>query len=115
MTFHDGLVVSFDNENEKTITDKSDFKKFQIYSSRKSGDSPHLKIWWTLDDTSGYDSTNAFADSYIQSDLGDDNFGSSSELVTGWQDTAEKQTLVRFEIESKSYFLNTILFKLRFF
>jgi hypothetical protein len=73
--------------------------QFQTYSSRESGDSPYLKIWWTLDDTSGYDSTNAFADSYIQSDLGDDNFGSSSELVTGWQDTTEKQTLVRFEIE----------------
>ncbi len=73
--------------------------QFQTYSSRESGDSPHLKIWWTLDDTSGYDSTNAFADTYIQSDLGDDNFGSSNELATGWQDTTEKQTLVRFEIE----------------
>ncbi|MGB5849033.1 MAG: DNRLRE domain-containing protein [Ignavibacteriaceae bacterium] len=73
--------------------------QFQTYSSRESGDSPYLMIWWTLDDTSGYDSTSAFADSYIQSDQGDDNFGSSSELFTGWQDTAERQTLVEFEIE----------------
>lgn len=85
--------------NYGTLLKEESPGQFQTYSSRESGDSPHLKIWWTLDDTSGYDSTNAFADTYIQSDLGDDNFGSSNELATGWQDTTEKQTLVRFEIE----------------
>jgi len=71
----------------------------QFYSSRESGFGPYLKVWWTLNGTSGYDSTNAFADSYIQSDSGDVNFGNSLELATGWQDTIETQSMVNFEIE----------------
>ena len=71
----------------------------QTYSSKESGDSPYLMIWWTLEDSSGYDSTGAFEDSYIQSDEGDNNFGNSNELFTGWQDTTDRQTLVKFEIE----------------
>jgi hypothetical protein len=71
----------------------------QSYSSKEGSDSPYLKVWWTLNDSSGYDSTDAFADSYIQSDSGDINFGSSMELMTGWQDTIETQTLVSFEFE----------------
>ena len=71
----------------------------QFYNSRETGFGPYLKVWWTLDGTSGYDSTNAFADSYIQSDSGDVNFGNSLELATGWQDTVEKQSMVKFEIE----------------
>jgi hypothetical protein len=71
----------------------------QFYSSRESGFGPYLKVWWTLNGTNGFDSTNAFADSYIQSDSGDVNFGNSLELATGWQDTIETQTLVNFEIE----------------
>lgn len=71
----------------------------QYYDSRETGFGPYLKVWWTLDGNSGYDSTNALADSYVQSDSGDVNFGNSLQLVTGWQDTVEKQTLVKFEIE----------------
>jgi hypothetical protein len=71
----------------------------QIYSSKEGNDSPYLIIWWTLNDLSGYDSTGAFADSYIQSDSGDINFGDAMELLTGWQDTVETQTLIAFEIE----------------
>jgi len=71
----------------------------QVYSSKESGDSPFLKIWWTLNGSNGYDSTGAFADTYIQSDSGDVNFGDAMELITGWMDTVETQTLVTFEIE----------------
>jgi len=65
--------------------------------------SPYLKIYWTLNGSSGYDSTDALADTYIRSDQGDSNFGNSNELITGWQDTVEVQTLVRFEIEQIIY------------
>ena len=61
--------------------------------------SPYLKVWWSLNGTYGYDSTAAFSDTYIQSDSGDVNFGNSMELITGWQDTVEIQSLVGFEIE----------------
>ena len=71
----------------------------QTYSSKEGSDSPYLMIWWSLNGLSGYDSTGAFADSYIQSDSGDVNFGDAMVLVTGWQDTVETQTLVAFEIE----------------
>ncbi len=71
----------------------------QIYSSKEGSDSPFLMIWWSLNGSSGYDSTGAFADSYIQSDSGDVNFGDAMELVTGWQDTVETQTLIAFEID----------------
>jgi hypothetical protein len=71
----------------------------QIFSSRESGISPYLKVWWSINGTYGYDSSAAFSDSYIQSDSGDVNFGSSTELLAGWQDTVETQTLVGFEIE----------------
>jgi hypothetical protein len=71
----------------------------QYYNSKETGFGPYLKVWWTSNNTSGYDSTSAFADSYIQSDSGDVNFGNSLELATGWQDTVEQQSLVRFEIE----------------
>jgi hypothetical protein len=72
---------------------------FQFFSSRESSDVPYLIIWWSLNDTSGYDSTDAFADTYIKSDSVDTNFGGSMNLVSGWQDTFEAQTLIRFEIE----------------
>jgi hypothetical protein len=72
---------------------------FQTFSSKEGSDSPFLKVWYTLNGSSEYDSTDVFADSYIQSDSGDVNFGNSMELVTGWQDTVEAQTLVSFEIE----------------
>ena len=71
----------------------------QSYTSRESGMSPYLKIWWTLNGSSGFDSTEAFADAFINSDSGNTNFGDSLELITGWQDTTGYQTLVRFEIE----------------
>jgi len=71
----------------------------QLYSSKEGSDTPFLMIWWSLNGSSGYDSTGAFADSYIQSDSGDVNFGDAMELVTGWQDTVETQTLINFEIE----------------
>ena len=72
---------------------------FQTFSSKEGSDSPYLKVWYTLNGSSEYDSTDAFADSYIQLDSGDVNFGDAMELVTGWQDTVETQTLVSFEIE----------------
>ena len=72
----------------------------QNYTSREAGSSPYLIVWWTLNDTiTGYDSTDAMADSYIQSNEGDTNFGSATDLITGWQDTVEYQSLVKFEIE----------------
>ena len=72
---------------------------FQTYSSKEGSDGPFLKVWWTLNGSAGYDSTGAFADSYIQSDSGDVNFGDEMELKTGWMDTVETQSLVNFEIE----------------
>jgi hypothetical protein len=73
--------------------------QIQIFSSRESGMSPYLKVWWSLNGTYGYDSTAAFSDTHIQSDSGEVNFGSSTELITGWQETVETQSLVGFEIE----------------
>jgi hypothetical protein len=73
--------------------------QLQAFASRESGDGPYLKIWWTLNGSSGYDSSSAFADTYIQSDSGDVNFGNSLELETGWQDDIETQTLVGIEID----------------
>ncbi len=78
--------------------------QIQYYTSRESGYSPYLKIWWTYNGLGGYDSTEAFADSYINSTFGDDNFGDSTNLITGWDDTTEVQTLVRFEIEQEPVF-----------
>lgn len=72
---------------------------FQYFTSKEEGNSPYLKIWWTLNGSYGYDSTGAFADTYIRSDSGFVNHGSASELIAGWQDTVEIQTLVKFEIE----------------
>lgn len=72
---------------------------FQTYSSKEGSDGPYLIVWWTFDGTAGYDSSLAFADTYIQSDSGDVNFGVEMELKTGWEDTVEAQTLVNFEIE----------------
>lgn len=73
--------------------------QFQSYNSRESGTSPYLKVFWTKDGISGYDSTGAFADTYIRSDSGDINYGSKVQLATGWEDTVERQTLITFEIE----------------
>ncbi len=72
---------------------------FQSFSSKEGADSPFLKVWWTLNGSNGYDSTGAFGDTYIQSDSGDVNFGDELQLLTGWMDTVETQTLVSFEIE----------------
>ena len=71
----------------------------QYYSSKESGDAPYLLIWWATKDSSGYDSTSAVADSYIHSDSGDVNFGTAQELITGWMNNAEVQSLIGFEIE----------------
>jgi len=71
----------------------------QTYSSRETDVIPYLKIWWTLNGSNGFDSTTAMTDTYIRPDSSDVNFGSSAILITGWQDNAEVQTLVRFEIE----------------
>ena len=78
--------------------------QLQYYSSRETGDGPYLKIWWTYNGSGGFDSTEAFADSYINSTLVDDNFGGSTDLITGWDDTTEVQSLVRFEIEQEPVF-----------
>jgi hypothetical protein len=74
----------------------------QPYTSKEAGTSSYLKIYWTLNGSTGFDSTDASADTYINSALADSNFGGTAELITGWQDsTAENQTLVRFEIEQE--------------
>jgi hypothetical protein len=72
---------------------------FQYFTSKEEGNSPYLIVWWNINGSSGYDSTGAFADSYIRSDSGLVNYGGAMDLVTGWQDTVETQTLIQFEIE----------------
>lgn len=72
---------------------------FQYYTSKEEGNSPYLIVWWNVNGSSGYDSTGAFADSYIRSDSGLFNYGGAMELFTGWQDTVETQTLIHFEVE----------------
>jgi hypothetical protein len=72
---------------------------FQYFTSKEEGNSPYLIVWWTVNGSSGYDSTGAFGDSYIRSDSGLVNYGGAMDLVTGWQDTVETQTLVQFEVE----------------
>lgn len=73
--------------------------QLQFYTSREDGNSPYIKVWWTLNSSGASDSTDASADSYINSSQIDDNFGNSTELITGWDDNTEFQTLVNFEIE----------------
>lgn len=97
-----GLVNGWVDEsypNYGILLKESSPDTFQTYSSREGGDSPYLIVWYTLNGYSEYDSSDAFADSYIQLDSGDVNFGDAMELLTGWQDTVETQTLVSFEIE----------------
>lgn len=71
----------------------------QYYSSRKSGMAPYLKIYWTLNGMSESDSTTASADAFIFSGDADTNYGDSTALITGWTDTTENQSLVKFEVE----------------
>jgi len=85
--------------NYGVLLKESSPDQFKYYNSREAGDGPYLKVWWTKDGMSGYDSTGAFADSHIRSDSGDINYGSALQLATGWQDTIEQQTLITFEIE----------------
>ena len=85
--------------NYGILLKEEDPGQIQIFSSRESGMSPYLKVWWSLNGSYGYDSTASFSDTYIQSDSGDVNFGNSMELITGWQNTVEIQSLVGFEIE----------------
>ena len=97
-----GLVIEWFDEtspNYGLLLKEASSDSFQTYSSKESGESPYLKVWWTVNGSFGYDSTDAFADSYIQSDSGDVNFGDSMELFSGLQDTIETQSLVSFEIE----------------
>jgi hypothetical protein len=90
-------------ENYGILLKESSPAQMQTYTSREEGNSPYLIIWWTLNGNSGYDSTTAFADAYIRSDTADNNYGAALELITGWQDTIEVQSLVKFEIENVTY------------
>lgn len=87
------------NPNYGVLLKETDPGALQTYTSREAGMSPYLKIWWTLNGSMGFDSTDAFADAFINSDSVNTNYGDSTELMTGWSDTTEYQTLVRFEIE----------------
>lgn len=78
--------------------------QLQYFASREEGTGPYLKIFWSLNGNHGWDSTNAAADAFIFSGDGDVNFGDSLDLITGWQDTTEYQSLVRFEIEQTPVF-----------
>lgn len=71
----------------------------QYYSSRESGTAPYLKVYWTLNGMSQSDSTAASADAFINSGDADANFGDSTALITGWTDTTEYQSLIKFGIE----------------
>jgi hypothetical protein len=90
-------------ENYGILLKETSPAQLQLFTSREEGNSPYLIIWWTLNGNAGYDSTNAFADAYIRSDTVDVNYGSAMELITGWLDTIEVQSLVRFEIENVTY------------
>jgi hypothetical protein len=71
----------------------------QVFTSKEGSGSPYLLVWWTTADSSGYDSTDAFADAFIRSDSGLVNYGGAPELIAGWQNTAEFQSLIQFEVE----------------
>ncbi len=73
--------------------------QLQFYTSRESGMAPYLKIFWIFNGTPGSDSASAAADAFISAGQGDQNFGDSTALITGWVDSLETQSLVRFEIE----------------
>jgi hypothetical protein len=73
--------------------------QMQYFSSRETAMGPYLKIYWTLNGMNGYDSSGAYADAFINSDEGDENYGDSTALITGWQDSVETHSLVSFEIE----------------
>jgi hypothetical protein len=97
-----GLVTGWIDEvypNYGILLKESAPDTVQTYSSREGGNSPYLIVWYTFNGNSEYDSTDAFTDSYIQLDSGDVNFGDATELISGWQDTVETQTLISFEIE----------------
>ena len=86
-------------QNDGMLLKETSPDTLQFYTSKEEGHGPYLKVWWTLNGSHGYDSTGAIADTYIRSDSGFINSGSALELITGWQDTTERQTLVKFEFE----------------
>lgn len=98
-----GSWVDSTYQNYGILLKETSPAQFQFYSSREGGMSPYLKVFWTFNGSNGYDSTDALSDAYIRSDQGDTNFGGLSELITGWQDNVQIQTLVRFEIEQVIY------------
>ena len=73
--------------------------QMQFFTSRESGMAPYLKIYWTFNGLPGSDSASAAADAFISAGEGDQNFGDSTALITGWQDSLETRSLVSFVIE----------------
>jgi hypothetical protein len=97
-----GLINSWIDgtySNYGILLNETSLDTLQTFSSKEEGNSPYLKIWWTLNGVNDFDSTSSMADTYIQSDSGDVNFGNETHLNSGWLDTVEAQTLVTFEIE----------------
>lgn len=71
----------------------------QYFASREDSMGSYLKIFWTLNGMPGSDSTVAMADAFIYSGEADMNYGDSTDLIAGWPDTTEYQSLVKFEVE----------------
>ncbi len=71
----------------------------QYFASKEEGMGSYLKIFYTIDGMPAIDSTDAMADAFIYSGEADMNYGDSTDLITGWPDTTEYQSLVKFEVE----------------
>ncbi len=78
-----------------------DMSPYSIYNSRENANfKPYLEICFTTDAGVFCETTLPIADAYIWKYYLDYNGGTSSSLYTGWISAAEKQSLVKFELET---------------
>ena len=76
---------------------------WSVYYSRENTVLPlYLEVCYSVDGVTSCEETFAIADTYIWESNTTTNFGTRIVLYTGWQSetTLEKQTLIRFELES---------------
>ena len=92
-------VDSTFDQNGVLLKEASPAVMQSIFSRETTDHGPFMKLYWTYNGTSGYDSISATKDTYISSGEPDANYGDSTTLYTGWEDTVQTQILVGFSIE----------------
>ena len=83
------------------LMDQSElFAPSTIFDSRESDSIPYMVIDYTLNDQPASDTLYPIADTYIDANTPDQNYGSGTSLYTGWPQLTdlEQQTLIKFDI-----------------